>query len=348
MMRLVDNYKMAAAFARSLGDYCLSLDVDMKTLARQVGINPNDFNDTTKFVSLEKFTSLLELLAIQTCDDCFGIKFGSYFKLGDSGPFGFGLLNAVNFGVCLQFFSRFISLTGDYTYFSYEAGPPNAVVRWRYSPLLSAHYQYADMMATISIRQFRMSCGPGWVPSQVSLVRSMPIDCSIHQAFMGSNVEFTSIENRIMMPSQCLQNQNPGADKRLFELMLTQCDEALIKRMKSLPLEIKLRNLIVNRLGSETVSLPEIANALDMSARNLQRCLKLKNTSFESVLDESRRELTESLFKHSELSIADVSERVGYSATSAFSRAVKKWYGLSPGVAREKIIAGKQTVVRAL
>ncbi len=338
-MQFVNSYRMAAAFARSLGEFCHSLDIDLNACVCQVGIGPQDFNDTTKFISLEKFTSLLQLLASEAKDDCFGIKFGAFFKLGDSGPFGFGLLNAPNLGESLLFYSHFMPLTADYAHFSLETGPKNTVVSWRYSPLLSNHYQYADMMATISIRQFRVSCGANWVPHSVSLMRRPPDDISLHHLYMGSNLHFEADENRIAIPNQSLLLENPIADRRLFELMKVQCEDALTKRMAKMPLEIQIRNAIVNRLGAEPVSLPQVADALGMSARNMQRLLKLKEMSFELILEESRKELSEILLKHQELSIADVAERVGYSATPAFARAIKKWYGLSPNQARRMISA---------
>ena len=67
-----------------------------------------------------------------------------------------------------------------------------------------------------------------------------------------------------------------------------------------------------------------------MSVRNLQRKLKNTNTSFRELLDEMRRELAKQYVNNSDVSLSEVTFLLGFSESSSFSRAYKRWHGVSP------------------
>jgi AraC-like DNA-binding protein len=80
--------------------------------------------------------------------------------------------------------------------------------------------------------------------------------------------------------------------------------------------------------GIPTVS--NIANYFGISGRTLQRRLSDRGYSFQSLVDESRRELAERLLKESEYPLAEVAFMTGFSEQSAFNRAFKRWAGQTP------------------
>jgi AraC-like DNA-binding protein len=336
-MPLVNNYKMAAAFGRSLDAFCKTRNVDLGVIAPAMGVDLKDLQNIKAFISLNNFSLLLEHLAALTQDDLFGLKFGVFFNLGDSGPFGFGLLNAPNLESALKYYSRFMPLTADYAHFATEVGQTFTSITWGYSPLLVRCSQYADLMAMLSIRQFKNSCGANWLPSRVELIRKKPCSDVLHRMFLSPVTQFDARECKIIFRTNDLVFENMTADIRIFEMMKEQCEEGLLRRRDSRPLEIKVHDEILKRLAEGNFSLPLIACALGMSERNLQRQLEAKGVGFELVLEETRRELTETLLTTTDLAISTIAERVGYSGVNAFSRAAKNWFGLPPSVVRQNL-----------
>lgn len=77
-----------------------------------------------------------------------------------------------------------------------------------------------------------------------------------------------------------------------------------------------------------------IADALDMSAATLRRQLKAEGNSFQQLKDQWRRKQAFHLLRYTEASLQDISDLLGFSELSAFSRAFKKWTGLNPGDVR--------------
>jgi AraC-like DNA-binding protein len=340
-MPLVDHYKMAAAFGKSLPAYCASRGVDLNIVGPAMGVEPKDLQDTRAYISLKKFSVLLQHLSVLTDDELFGLKFGAYFNLGDSGPFGFGLLNAPNLASALKYYSRFMPLTADYAHFATEIGEKYTTISWGYSPLLVLCSQYADLMATLTIRQFRKCCGPNWQPSSVNLIRKKPCSDSLHRSVLSPVTRFGMAKCEITFQSSDLRFENTTADVRLFEIMKELSEEGMIKRKESRHLQIKIHDEIINRLSTGNFSLAQIAYALHISGRSLQRQLEANGMGFEVVLEETRRELTETLLATTDLSISAIAERTGYSGVNAFSRAATNWFGSPPSIVRQNISALK-------
>ena len=87
----------------------------------------------------------------------------------------------------------------------------------------------------------------------------------------------------------------------------------------------------LSRAMSEGVpTLTDIAGRLAMSGRTLQRKLAEQGLSFQSLIDEARRELAEELLRDSRIPLADVAFLTGFADQSAFTRAFKRWAGQTP------------------
>jgi AraC-like DNA-binding protein len=75
----------------------------------------------------------------------------------------------------------------------------------------------------------------------------------------------------------------------------------------------------------------EVARAVHMSARTLQRRLEQENTRFSEVLDRARFRLSRGLLSDPTVTLADVAFRLGFADLATFSRAFKRWTGQPPG-----------------
>lgn len=334
-MRLTDHYKMASAFARSLSEFCEERQINVADAAAQRGIDIACFHDVTRFIGLGAFTALMEDLANASGNDCFGLEFGAHFKLGDSGPFGFGLANAPNFEAAVKFYRDFIRLTADYASFSAEIGAEDVTIQWQYTPLIRHCAQYTDFMALLSVRVFKTHAGANWFPATVGLMRNEPRSTQAHRSLLCPVVVFGHAVNMIAFSKDYLSLSNPDADLRLFEIMQQQCRQALDNRDNVEPLELKIRQEILAHLDSGGFELPSIARHCAMSERSLQRALRVRGTSYDQLLSETRQELAGQFFADQTLSVEQIAEKLGYGSPTAFYRAVKKWYGVSPSEIRQ-------------
>jgi len=83
--------------------------------------------------------------------------------------------------------------------------------------------------------------------------------------------------------------------------------------------------------GGRRVELDLVARELRVSSRHLQRKLKESSTSFTALQDDARKALAPVMLGEPDANVAEVAFRLGFAEPTAFIRAFKKWFGITPG-----------------
>ena len=92
----------------------------------------------------------------------------------------------------------------------------------------------------------------------------------------------------------------------------------------------RARAAIIRRLPDGEPRRTEIASMLEMSERTLQRRLEAEGTSFQHLLDDTRRELAQQYLGQFDMSLAEATYLLGFGDKSTLVRACKRWFGTSP------------------
>jgi AraC-like DNA-binding protein len=96
-----------------------------------------------------------------------------------------------------------------------------------------------------------------------------------------------------------------------------------------------VRQAVLDGLRQGDVLIDTIARRLAMSARTLQRRLGDEGTTFDALLDATRKELAFSYLAGDSLASSEVAFALGFSDSTAFHRAFKRWTGTTPGAWRQ-------------
>jgi AraC-like DNA-binding protein len=90
-------------------------------------------------------------------------------------------------------------------------------------------------------------------------------------------------------------------------------------------------------------SAQEVAALLYLHRRTLNRRLHDQGTNFQHILDEIRFEAACQLLDNTQLSLTDIAASLGYSESSAFTRAFRRWSGAVPSGRRQTELRGSQS-----
>ena len=96
-----------------------------------------------------------------------------------------------------------------------------------------------------------------------------------------------------------------------------------------------VRGVIRQQMAGRRPTTHSIAQDLRMSSRTLQRRLQKAGTSFQQVLDDTRRQMARHYLEHSVLELSEAAYLLGYEDVASFGRAFRGWEGLTPGAWRE-------------
>lgn len=137
-------------------------------------------------------------------------------------------------------------------------------------------------------------------------------------------------EYAIVMDSKWLDQPLPQADPLTHMHFLKQCQSMLNERQELPDFSRLVRDFIV-QTSSYSPKLEQIASFANMSPRSLRRKLEEEGTTFTNVVLETKMNLAKELVVTAGLPIKVVAHQLGYSEPASFSKAYRRWWGLSPG-----------------
>jgi len=155
--------------------------------------------------------------------------------------------------------------------------------------------------------------------------------------FFGGAVEFGARTDDIRFARTDGATPVVSADPYLNKVLVGYCEEALAHRR---PVRGSFRsraeNAIVPLLPHAQASAAQVASRLGLSGRTFARRLAAEGLTFSTLLDGLRLDLATRYLADPALSISQVAWLLGYQEVSAFSKAHKRWTGVSPSAARAK------------
>jgi AraC-like DNA-binding protein len=113
--------------------------------------------------------------------------------------------------------------------------------------------------------------------------------------------------------------------------------EDLLRRLKATQTTSGIvEHLLVTGLPEGRCDIESVAKRLGVSRQTLYRRLKAESTVFQELLDGVRRDLAARYFRDPELTVNDVALMLGFSESSAFHRAFRRWFGVGPKTYRQR------------
>jgi AraC-like DNA-binding protein len=156
------------------------------------------------------------------------------------------------------------------------------------------------------------------------------------EAYFRCPVTFGAEIDAIVLPEERLDRKNTVGDESIWRFLTSHIEETMIDEDHEEALDRQVIVQIANTLSEGIPTVADIASGMGMSARTLQRRLADQGHTFQSLVDEARRQLAEKFLTDTRYSIAQVAFLTGFSEQSAFTRAFKRWAGKTPGSYRDE------------
>lgn len=300
-----------------------------------VGIAMSDFDNPENLVPFTKACALFKACAQATACPHFGLLVGQRGGASSLGAISFLVRNAPDVDTALRDLvanldlhdrgaSAFLEVTDDVAAIGYEIHEKG----------LPGTDEVYDTALAIGCNIMRALCGPDWQPAEVLLRRDLPEDARPYESFFRAPVRFNAARNELRFAAACLKLTISQADsmlRRHFEQYFMQ-----LRRQAVGSFQNEAYLAIMSRIGSSRLSLGELAAALAMHPRTLNRRLELAGTSFRELHNKARHDVACQLLVDTRSSLKEIARMLGYSNASAFNRAFVAWEGVSPAAWRKK------------
>jgi AraC-like DNA-binding protein len=176
-------------------------------------------------------------------------------------------------------------------------------------------------------RSLNQLLGSRWRPQAICFTHAAPGRTDAHRRFFGTNVEFGQEANAIICLARDIDIAVPTSDPAIVR-HIQQYLDAVAPRPNA-TMRDSARECIYLTLPSGLCSADRVAKHLGVDRRTLHRHLARERETFSSLLDTVRAELATRYIGNRDRPLASVSESLGFSALSAFSRWFRNRFGCS-------------------
>ena len=237
---------------------------------------------------------------------------------------------------CIERMVRYARVVSTIGMISIEYGEQQVAIRMHSSEQPERPFQPVDALMAVVVKVIRDILEPDDYDciQSIHLSRPEPDDRLLFDQFFACPILFSSENNKIILDAAAIESPLPSANSELARVNDQILNEYL-QRMNNETTSLRVRKEIMRLLGTEHLNQEYIASSLNMSARNLHRKLADESNSFKELLDSIRHELALGYLEVSNMSIGELTFTLGFVDQSSFSRAFKRWTGMTPSQYRK-------------
>lgn len=312
-----------------LWKYLESCKIDPAPIYRRAGIEPKLLSNPEARISNSKMDLVWNEVVELLNDPTFGVKMVHFWHPSMMGALGYAWLVSATLRNAMGRIDRYIHAVSEGLETQLEETPAGLKLSFGIVGKEKIPPQQHTLIIAMVMHMCRFNYGDELNPTQVCLARNEPANKQEIVDFFRSDVVFDAEVDSITLARADVDRELSSANKH----MALMHDEFLMKyliKIKKGDIVNQVKTIILDHLPDGQVSEEMVARQLNLSERSMQRRLKEHETSFREALDNVREMVAKQYIKNPLNRMSDIAFLLGFSEQSAFSRAFKKWTGLSP------------------
>lgn len=317
---------------------CRANGLDPVWLLTRGGLPAELLHRRDSHVSYARFGQILALAAERAGNPLFALHLSRWHDYLILGPFGLLLAQAESFPEAMRLTRNYLHLHAQ----GIELSPVELgdTLELRYHLKLREHIdsrQLLELGLGVMHRSLGSLFGQQWRPSRLDIRHEAQAPLREYEQFFGCEVRFGQLRNAFITSSD-LMRCRPLEQRGSLASYL--CSEPVGLANDTVH---QLRFVLQSILTTGEASLPVAARLLGQHPRVLQKTLKLQGTCFRTLLDEVRYHEACQQLSRSGHSITELALHLGYGDETAFSRAFRRWSGVSPQAWRMAALASAES-----
>jgi AraC-like DNA-binding protein len=318
---------------------CRALDAagwDSAALLAEAGVDIRALDSPTVRCPLTVSVQVWKIALEATGDPAFGIKAASYIKNTSFHALSYGISASSTLKEAFERAQRYSHLVSNVV--EYDFSRRGAEYHFIMEITADVPDESVDCLVAAYLRMCRSLIGRDFSPLRIDMRRPRPSKIDDFEALLRAPLHFNAPQNRMIFDADSIERLLDAGNPELAR----HNDAIALQYLSQIDrdnIQLRVRQILVQRLPGGEPSQEDVAELLTMSARTLQRKLGDSGNSYKGILDETRRELALAYLSGSRYSISDMTYLLGFSAASCFTRAFRRWTGQSPSGWRAREIA---------
>jgi AraC-like DNA-binding protein len=332
---------IAAGYPRGLVDFAVSKGADRATLLARAGIEPGALTHQDNRVSVAKYVALFGAAAELTGIAAISLEYGKAVRMQEISIVGLICEACETVLDVPKQLNRYASLVVDD-----ERGEPATLMRgvgkdggaWIEGP--STFFSDNPVIAEAEIARLVWNTRVMFAntpefqtikfPRVVHFMHKAPPYAAEFERIFDAPVVFEADWNAMEIDPAFLMLKQPPVNRYVFSVLSERADALIKSFQETRTTRGRVESVLMNILHTGEASMDAVADKLGQSRQTLYRNLKDEGVTYEQVLDELRHKLALHFLNGKRVSVNETAYLVGFSDPASFSRAFKRWTGISP------------------
>lgn len=310
------------------------LGVPASEVLRRAGLSQAFISQPRVLLNTEELFALWSALSEVSTNPAIGLLLGTETKIERFHPIGLAALSSENFGSAVEQLARYKQLTCPEEILQ-EIDDEEWSIQFRWlladevEPPVLNECCFAWVLSIA-----RHGTGTRLSPVRVEFTEPRAHIKTIERHF-GCRVVCGAPRNAIIFRAADARRPFVTRNAELLGMLAPQFEKELKQENEDENFVERVRNAIQQKLTGRRPTIEDIAGALHISTRTLQRRLLEEGAGFQRVLDEARHQLARHYLNNSVLELNEAAYLLGYEDSSSFVRAFRTWEGVPPARWRE-------------
>jgi AraC-like DNA-binding protein len=318
----IGSYGMAIAKALE------SSGVDSGRIFRAVGVPTDLSNDPMSRLPITTLTRLYRACVDVTNNPYFGLIVAKHIHISNLHALGYALAASATLMDFCRRLERYFRLVSQAAKVSVTETDGKVLLRFEHLVEISGETE--DAFFSFLVLTMRLLYKRRFNPVRVEFHRPMPREgAEPYEALMRAPVTFSHADGVLVFDKADLVQPLDGSCPELAQVN----DNIVISylaRLDRSDVVTGVTQKIIEFLPGGDCSRDKVASALCMSPTTLQLKLSQRGTHFQQLLDDTRKELACGYLRQAARSVTEITFLLGFTDTSNFTRAFKRWTGVSP------------------
>jgi len=321
---------------------CRALDAagcDVPSLLAQAGLDQEILNEPNGRCRFEQGVALWHCAVAATGDPAFGLKVASHIKHTSFYALSYGLSASSTLKDAFERLRLYCHVVSDAV--EYQFVRRGSEYHFVIHAAAGVPHESIDAALASCLRMCRSFVGHGYSPLRIELRRPRPTRIEDFESILRSPLYFECTRNCMVFDCASIERLLDGANPEL-----ARHNDAIalqyLARIERGNIQARVREVLMRHLERGEPSQEDVAALLSVSARTLQRRLAHSGCTYMDLLDNTRHTLALTYLSAPEHSLSDITCLLGFSACSSFTRAFRRWTGLSPSAWRAQGIGTHQ------
>ena len=324
------NATVSSEYLRLLTSAAESRGLDVGPILSASGIDRAILGRRGARVGARAVADVWKRTAVRLGDPLFGLTVADAIPMGAMSLMDYLVMSSADVGDALSRVTRYAPLMSDAERLTLTVHGHEARFRC-HSKNEVPHV--TEMIIGIFLQRARELFGASWSVKAISFTHAPLGPRATYDRVCQAPVQFERPFTEAVFARELLAVPMAGADPRMSAIFTREADAALatLAAAPAAPSFVDtVKRVLEDGLHARDLTLTRLADHLGISARTLQRRLRIAGVTHRGLVRDVREDVANRSLA-TRASHGQIARTLGYSGAGAFQRAFKRWSGMTPG-----------------